>query len=197
MLFAVPALAIQNLAPNAEFDTDVIPWIAGPNSATVGWTNVDHSGCSSSISGAARAMNFATSPNQGRGTSACITAFVPGETYSFGADLQFPPDQMRTGSALLQAVWFESADCTGFSRTSDSSATIETTSAGSWVRVEGTSVAGADDGSVALVARLVKDQSGGSLTLDFDGAWFVPGAGFLFADGFERQSTCHWSSTSP
>jgi hypothetical protein len=196
-LLSVPVLAIQNLAPNAEFDTDVVGWSAATNSASVGWTNIDHSGCSASISGAAQAMNFATSSDQGRGISACITGFVPGQTYSFGADFHFPTGQMRTGSALLMAVWLESTDCTGFSRTSDSSTTIDTTTAGNWVHVEGTSVAGADVGSVALVTRLIKDQADGSLALDFDGAYFVPAVGFLFADGFERQSACHWSSTSP
>lgn len=196
-VFAVPGFAAQNLAPNAEFDTDVVPWNAGTNSSSVGWTNVDHDGCGSSISGAALAMNFATSSDQGRGVSACITDFVPGQTYSFGADFQFPAGQLRTGSALLMAVWLASTDCSGFSRSSDFSTTIDTTTAGSWVHVEGTSVAGPDDGSLALVARLVKDQADGALALDFDGVYFVPETGFLFADGFERQSTCHWSATSP
>ncbi|MEO7973662.1 MAG: hypothetical protein ABIU84_08740 [Thermoanaerobaculia bacterium] len=196
-VLAAPALAIQNLAPNAEFDTDVLPWSAGANSSSVGWTSVDHAGCSSSISGAAQAMNFATSSDQGRGISACITGFVPGQTYTFGTDLHFPSGQTRTGSAVLLAVWLSSTDCTGFSRTTDSSPTIDSTTAGGWVHVEGTTVAGADDGSLALVARLIKDQAGGSLALDFDGAYFVPGEGFLFADGFDRQSTCRWSSASP
>ncbi|MEO8196113.1 MAG: hypothetical protein ABI689_05280 [Thermoanaerobaculia bacterium] len=196
-LIAAPAFAIQNLAPNAEFDTDIVPWSAGFNSSSLGWTEVDRSGCSSSISGAAQAMNFASSPDQGRGIFACISDFVPGQTYTFGADLQFPSGQTRTGSALMLAVWLASTDCSGFSRTTDSSPTIDSTTAGDWVHVEGTTVAGEGDGSVALVARLIKDQAGGSLTLDYDGAFFVAGAGFLFADGFDRQSTCRWSSTSP
>ncbi|MEO8197971.1 MAG: IPTL-CTERM sorting domain-containing protein [Thermoanaerobaculia bacterium] len=195
-LFATPAFAMQNLAPNAEFDTDVIPWIAGFNSSSVDWTNVDHGDCSPAISGAAQAMNFATSSNQGRGISACITGFVPGQAYTFGADLHFPSGQTRTGSALMLAVWLASTDCTGFSRTTDSSPTVASTTAGEWVHVEGTTVAGAEDGSVALVARIVKDEAGGALALDFDGAFFVSAAGFLFADGFDRQSTCRWSSTT-
>ena len=71
--FVAPGFAVQNLAPNGEFDTDVIPWVAATNAAAVGWTNVDHDGCDSAISGAAQAMNFATSSDQGRGISACIT----------------------------------------------------------------------------------------------------------------------------
>ncbi|MEO8277343.1 MAG: hypothetical protein ABI639_14105 [Thermoanaerobaculia bacterium] len=196
-LLAAPAFAIQNLAPNAEFDIDIVPWSAGFTSTSVDWTSVDRSGCSASISGAAQAMNFATSSAQGRGISACITGFVPGQTYTFGADLHFPSGQARTGSALMLAVWLASTDCSGFSRTTDSSPAIDSTTAGSWVHVEGTTVAGAEDGSVALVARLVKDQAGGALAVDFDGAFFVPGANFLFDDGFDRQSTCRWSSESP
>jgi hypothetical protein len=194
-LLTVPASAVQNFAPNAEFDSDVNPWSAGLSS-TVGWTSVDHSGCSSAISGAALATNFATGSDQGRGIFACITGFVPGQAYAFGGDLRFPTGQDRTGSALMMAVWLASTDCTGFSRTTDTSTTIDTTTAGNWVRVEGTGVASEDDGSVALVARLVKEEAGGALELEFDGVYFVPGVHVLFADGFERQSTCHWSSTS-
>ena len=66
-----------------------------------------------------------------------------------------------------------------------------------WVRLQSTGVPLAEDGSIALVARLIKNEAGGSLELDVDGAFFVPGDGFIFADGFERQATCHWSATSP
>ncbi len=187
----------QNLAPNAEFDTDVPPWSTVLGDSSVVWTELDHDGCDAAISGAALATNNAANATQGRGISACITDFVPGEVYTFGADLRFPPGQARTGSAFMRLVFLASTDCTGFSRTSVDSAALDTSDHVDWVRLQSTGVPLEEDGSIALVARLIKNEAGGSLQLDVDGAFFVPGEGFLFADGFERQSTCHWSTTSP
>lgn len=187
----------QNLAPNAEFDTEVPPWNAVHGDSSVDWTELDHDGCDAAISGAALATNNAANATQGRGISVCITDFVPGEVYTFGADLRFPPGQSRTGSVLMKLVFLASTDCTGFSRTSVDSATLDTSNPGNWARLQSTGVPLAEDGSIALVARLIKNEAGGSLQLDIDGAFFAPGEGFLFADGFERQSTCHWSTTSP
>lgn len=187
----------QNLAPNGEFDTDVPPWSAGLGDSSVVWTGLDHDGCDAAISGAALAANNAANATQGRGIAACITDFVPGQTYAFGADLRFPPGQARTGSALMKLIFLASTDCTGFSRMTVDTATLDTSNVGSWFRLESTGVPTVDDGSIALVARLIKNEAGGSLQVDVDGAFFAPGAGFLFADGFERQSTCHWSTTSP
>lgn len=187
----------QNLAPNAEFDTDVPPWSTVLGDASVVWTELDHDGCDAEISGAALATNSAANATQGRGISVCITDFVPGEIHTFGADLRFPPGQARTGSALMKLVFLASTDCTGFSRTTVDSATLDTSNPGNWVRLRSTGVPLAEDGSIALVARLIKNEAGGSLQLDIDGAFFGQGEGFLFADGFERPSTCHWSTTSP
>lgn len=187
----------QNLAPNAEFDTDVPPWSAGLGDSSVVWTGLDHDGCDAAISGAALATNSAANATQGRGIAACITDFVPGQSYAFGADLRFPTGQARTGSALMKLVFLASTDCSGLSRTTVDSAPLDTSNLGNWVRLQSTGVPTAADGSIALVARLIKNEAGGSLELDVDGAFFVPGDGFLFADGFERQSTCHWSTTTP
>ncbi len=187
----------QNLAPNAEFDTDIPPWSVGLGDSSVEWTGLDHDGCDAAISGAALTTNSAASATQGRGILACITGFVPGQVYSFGADLRFPPGQARTGSALMVLVFQASSDCTGSSRMTVDSPSLDTSIPGNWVRLQETGVPTAADGSIALVARLVKNEAGGSLQIDVDGAFFVPGAGFLFADGFERQSTCHWSATNP
>ena len=186
----------QNLAPNAEFDTDVPPWSTVLGDSSVVWTGLDHDGCDEAISGAALATNNAANATQGRGISACITDFVPGQVYAFGADLRFPPGQARTGSALMKLVFLASNDCTGFSRTSVDSAPLDTSNLGNWVRLQSTGVPVEDDGSIAVVARLIKNEAGGSLQLDVDGAFFIPGDAFIFADGFERQSTCHWSTTS-
>ncbi len=187
----------QNLVPNAEFDTDVALWNLGLGDSSVAWTGLDHDGCEEAISGSALVTNSSANATQGRGISACITDFVPGEVYSFGADLRFPPGQLRTGAALMRLVFLESTDCTGFSRTTVDSATLDTPNVGNWVRLQGTGVPTEDDGSIALVARLVKNEAGGSLQVDVDGAFFLPGDGFLYADGFERQSTCHWSAAAP
>ena len=186
----------QNLAPNAEFDTAVPPWSTGLGDASVDWTGLDHDGCDAAISGALLATNNAANATQGRGILVCITDFVPGQVYAFGADLRFPPGQARTGSALMKLVFLASNDCTGFSRTSVDSAPLDTSNLGDWFRLESTGVPLAEDGSIALVARLIKNEAGGSIQLDVDGAFLVPGEDFLFADGFERQSTCHWSTTS-
>lgn len=185
----------QNLAPNAEFDTDVPPWSTVLGDSSVVWTGLDHDGCDAAISGAALTTNNAAHATQGRGILACITDFVPGQVYSFGADLRFPPGQARTGSAFMRLVFMASNDCTGFSRATVDSDPLDTSNLGNWVRLQWTGVPVEDDGSIFLVARLIKNEAGGSLELDVDGAFFVPGGGFLFADGFERQSTCHWSTT--
>jgi hypothetical protein len=159
------------------------------------WTGLDHDGCEEAISGAALATNSAANATQGRGVAVCITDFVPGQVYSFGADLRFPRGQARTVSALMKLVFLESNDYTGFSRTSVDSAPLDTSNLGNWVRLQGSGLPTEEDGSIALVARLIKNEAGGSLQVEVDGAFFVPGAGFIFADGFERQSTCHWSTT--
>jgi hypothetical protein len=195
-LFSAGLAHGQNLAPNAEFDTDVPPWSAVLGDSSVVWTELDHDGCDAAISGAALATNNAANATQGRGILACITDFVPGETYAFGADLRFPPGQARTGSVFMRLVFLASNDCTGFSRTSVDSPPLDTSDHVDWVRLQSTGVPLEEDGSIALVARLIKNEAGGSLQLDVDGAFFAPGEGFLFADGFERQSTCHWSTTS-
>ena len=195
-LFTAGRIEGQNLAPNAEFDTDIPPWSTVLGDSSVVWTGLDHDGCDAAISGAALATNNAANATQGRGISACITDFVPGESYAFGADLRFPPGQARTGSAFLRLVFLASNDCTGFSRTTVDSAALDTSDHVDWVRLQSTGVPLEEDGSIALVARLIKNEAGGSLQLDVDGAFFVPGEGFIFADGFERQSTCHWSTTS-
>lgn len=196
-LFTARPVEGQNLAPNAEFDTDVPPWSTSLGDSTVVWTGLDHDGCDAAISGAALATNSAANATQGRGISACITDFVPGQSYAFGADLRFPSGQARTGSALMKLLFLASTDCTGFSRTTVDTPPLDTSNLGNWVRLESTGVPAAEDGSIALVARLLKNEAGGSLQLDVDGAFFAPGEGFIFADGFERQSTCHWSTTSP
>lgn len=187
----------QNLAPNAEFDTDVPPWSAVLGDSSVVWTDLDHDGCDAAVSGAARATNSATNATQGRGISVCITDFVPGQVHTFGADLRFPPGQARTGSVLMKLVFLASTDCTGFSRTSVDSPTLDTSNPGNWVHLQSTGVPLPEDGSIALVARLVKNEAGGSLQVDLDGAFFGPGESFLFADDFEREATCRWSATSP
>lgn len=186
----------QNLAPNAEFDTDIPPWSAVLGDSSVVWTELDHDGCDAAISGAALATNNASNATQGRGIVACITDFVPGEVYSFGADLRFPPGQARTGSVFMRLVFLASTDCSGSSRTSVDSAPLDTSNLGNWVRLRSTGVPTVDDGSIALVARLIKNEAGGSLQVDVDGVFFIPSEDFLFADGFERESACHWSATS-
>ncbi len=196
-LFTAGRVEGQNLAPNAEFDTDIPPWSTGLGDSSVVWTGLDHDGCDAAISGAALATNNAANATQGRGILACITDFVPGQLYAFGADLRFPPGQARTGSALMKLVFLASNDCTGFCRTTIDSPPLDTSNLGNWVRLQETGVPTADDVSIALVARLIKNEAGGSLQVDVDGAFFVPGEDFLFADGFERQSTCHWSTTNP
>lgn len=196
-LFAAELAHGQNLAPNAEFDTDVLPWSTGLGDASVAWTGLDHDGCDAATSGALLATNNAANATQGRGISACITDFVPGQIYTFGADLRFPTGQARTGSALMKLVFLASNDCTGFSRTTVDSAALDTSNLGNWVRLQSSGVPVEEDGSIALVARLIKSGAGGSLEVDVDGAFLVLGDGFLFADGFERQSTCHWSTASP
>ena len=195
-LFSAGLAHGQNLAPNAEFDTDVPPWSAVLGDASVVWTGLDHDGCDAAISGAALTTNNAANATQGRGISVCITDFVPGEVYTFGADLRFPPGQAQTGSVFMRLVFLASNDCTGSSRTIVDSAPLDTSDHVDWVRLQSTGIPLAEDGSIALVARLIKNEAGGSLELDVDGAFFVPGEGFLFADGFERQSACHWSTTS-
>lgn len=187
----------QNLAPNAEFDTEVLPWDAVLGDSAADWTEIDHDGCDAAISGAMRVTNSATNATQGRGISACITDFVPGESYTFGADLRFPPGQPRTGSVLMKLVFLASTDCTGFSRTSVDSAPLASSNPGGWVRLQSTGVPLEEDGSIALVARLIKNEAGGSLQVEVDGAFLIQGEGPLFVDGFERPSTCHWSTTSP
>ena len=193
-----PAVHAQNLAANGEFDTSVVSWET-IFQATLGWTPVDHSGCSSSISGAAQGTNLASGPDQGRGFSTCIAGIVSGATYSFGADLIFPTGQTTTGNASVRVVWFESSDCSGFSRfPAEGDLTVPSTSTTGWTRVRNDqAVAPADSSSAALVVRLEKNEAGGALAVNFDGAYFASQGGFLFADSFERQSTCHWSSTIP
>lgn len=197
IFFAAVGIEAQNLAPNPEFDTDVPPWSTSLGDSSVAWTGIDHDGCDAAISGAALATNSATNPTQGRGISACITDFVPGEVYSFGADVRFPPAQVRTGTVVMRLVFLASNDCSGFSRTSVDTLSVDNSSPGNWARLLGTGVPDGADGSIALVARLLKNEGGGALQVDVDGAFFRLGTNPIFADGFERQSTCHWSATSP
>ena len=50
-LFTAGLVDGQNLAPNAEFDTDVPPWSTGLGDSSVVWTGLDHDGCDEAISG--------------------------------------------------------------------------------------------------------------------------------------------------
>lgn len=192
------AARAQNILPSGEFDTDVLPWITA-GQASLGWAAVDHSGCSSTISGTAQATNFSTGAAQERGFAACTGGIVAGDTYSFGADLRFPTSQASTGEAHIVALWFTNATCSGLSsNTADGDITVTTASAGSWVRVRNDgALAPANTHSVSFSVRLLKNEAAGTLNLDFDGAYLSPTPGFQFGDGFDRQSTCHWTAAVP
>jgi hypothetical protein len=198
MASASGALA-QSLLPNGEFDTDIVGWsTAGAGSAVV-WTTIDHSGCPPEVSGALLHVNFATSAGVQRGSAACVTDIVGNATYSFGAELHFPTGQGTTGEAEIVVVWFSTPDCTGLSGdTTAGGTTVDTSTAGSWVLVRNDSAtAPADAISAAFSVRLTKNEAGDSLALAYDGAFLADGQVLLFNDGFERESSCHWSVTVP
>jgi len=198
-LASASAVRAQNILPNGEFDTDVLPWITQNGEITLGWAAIDHSGCSSTISGTAQATNLAPAATQERAAAVCVTGIVGGGAYSFGADLRFPTGQARTGEAHIVLVWFATAACTGLSGdTAFGDLTVDTTSAGSWVRVRNDlAAAPANAQSASFSVRLLKNEASGSLALALDGAFLVPAAGFLFGDGCESQSSCHWSAAIP
>lgn len=196
--FFVSAAGAQNLAPNGEFDVDVSTWFTSPADAQLNWLPDDHSGCPAGISGAAAASNGASSADQGLGYGVCVRFTQAGETYSFGSDLRFPSAQASTGTATLSVIWLDSDDCSGFTRFQPVAAGVLSTDAGDgWTHVANDLVvAPADTNSASLFVRLVKNEAGGQLVVDIDGAYFVRGSGYIFGDGFERQSICHWSATS-
>jgi hypothetical protein len=195
-LLALPVAALaQNLAANGEFDDDTSSWIHSPTEATLTWAAIDHSGCSAAISGAAEARNLAAEAATFSGYGVCIPGIEPGGFYSFGASFRFPPGQLRTGFAELRIFYFNSEDCSGLVRGNGVLADLspDTGTAGNWVAVRNDLIqAGSERNSAMLVAWLTKNEAGGELRVQIDGAWVADATGFLFGDGFERASTCRW-----
>lgn len=199
VLFATTTVEAQSLLPNGEFDVDTLAWFTAGSGSTIAWTGADHSGCLPSVSGALLATNSATSAGVSRGSAVCVTDIVGNASYSFGADLRFPPGQARTGEAEIVVVWFATPDCSGLSGDFvGSDATVDTTSAGNWVHLgKEAATAPADATSAAFSVRLLKNEASGSLELTYDGAYLVEGLIYSFIDDFERSSSCHWSETLP
>jgi len=196
--FFVSAAGAPNLAPNGEFDVNVSTWVTSSAGAQLDWLPDDHSGCPSAISGAAAASNAASSADEGLGYGVCVRFTQAGETYSFGSDLRFPSTQAPTGTATLSVTWLDSDDCSGFTRFLPVAAGVLSTDVtDSWTHVANDLVvAPTGTNSASLFVRLVKNEAGGELVVDIDGAYFVHASGYIFGDGFERQSICHWSATS-
>ncbi|MEO8275431.1 MAG: hypothetical protein ABI639_04385 [Thermoanaerobaculia bacterium] len=192
-------VAAQNLAPNGEFDTDITSWHVGTGDSAVSWTAIDHSGCSSTISGAALVSNSAANASSERGSGACVTGIISGGTYSFGVDIRFLTGQTRTGYATLVVAWFPNGTCDGITgMTDEGDLQPDTTQAGTWVHVRADQViAPAGSLSAGLAVRVMKNEAGGSVAADFDGAYFYARPGFIFGDGFTHPTSCHWSLTAP
>ena len=199
LALAAPRAGAQNLVPNPEFDVDGKPWDTGGAGSSLGWRgDHDHSGCPPPVSGAAVGINAAAAAGVEFGYSACAVGIEGGATYSFGADLRFTSGQARTGSAHLVVVWLSSSDCSGLSADFDETAPLDSAIAGTWVRLADDEVVapgGAE--SAGFVVRLLKNEAGGSLEVEFDGAYLRRAPGFLFGDGVERGSTCHWNVAVP
>ena len=109
-----------------------------------------------------RATNNAANATQGRGIG-LHHRLRPGQVYAFGADLRFPPGQARTGSALMKLVFLREQRLHRLQpnelsiRPRSTPRTSETGFA-----FESSGVPEEDDGSIALVARLIKNEAGGS-----------------------------------
>ena len=202
LTLAAPVLAVspasaQNLAPNPEFDVGTAPWSASGAGSSLFWDDEDHSGCPPAVSGSAQGRNSAAAAGVETGYGVCVTGLTGGISYSFGADVRFPKKQPRTGSAHLVVVWLSSPDCSGLSANFDVTESLLSNVIGFTRLSNDDAISPISTQSAGLVVRLTKNEAGGSLDVDFDGAYLVPAPGFLFADGVERASTCHWDEPVP
>ena len=196
-LAAAPGGA-QNLAPNPEFDFDTAPWSTTGAGSSLVWLQDDHSGCGPGVSGSAQGQNSAAGAGAETGYGVCVTGLTGGISHSFGVDLRFFGKQPRTGSAHMVVVWLSSPDCSGLSANFDVTDTLQSFFPDAWIRISNDdAVSPIGTQSAGLVVRLTKNEAGGTLLVDFDGAYLAPVPGFLFADGVERASTCHWHETVP
>ena len=188
----------QNLIPNPEFDDDVLPWGEQNGDSPISYALHDHDGCAAADSGSALATHNAAAAGATRGFHVCIPV-EPSQFYSFGADLRFPASQSRTGTAQIWLIWFPQADCVGVATEWDiSPVTLSTATAGNWTRIQHIGAVSLFDSESALLSvRVVKNEAGGSLELDVDGAFIFNDVDPLWSDGFTSASTCHWDNVQP
>ena len=189
---AAPAFG-QNLAPNGEFDDNVLGWVQS-GVGTLAWTAEDHDGCLASGS--------AEMTNAQPGTLdfyllVCAPGVVPEQVYSAGADFNFPVGQATSGSAKLELRFYEDPNCAGSAIGFFPTPAVDSTSPSIWQRSEWLAALAPPASQAVLIGIVVHKDAAGSLVALVDGVFVVSGAGRLFDDSFEAGASCRWSAEGP
>lgn len=197
LLSGLSTAKAQNLLENGEFDFDTAGWEDPGPSGDLTWETIDHDSCGDA-SGSALLSNSAANTQVTLGAKACATGIVPGQLYSAEGFLRFPTGQSAPGAARLYLQWFESeVGCSGPTVPPlEQSDNLFTDTPGVWVMLDlHDTIAPAGAHSAEVSVALQKNVQNDTLQVRFDGIHLGPG--YLFADGFETDSTCRWSADSP
>jgi hypothetical protein len=195
-LVACMPLPAQNLVENHEFDNNVLPWDDTPPFSDLQWNTADHSACGSA-SGSAEVIHLADPPSQVN-VSYCLEGIVGGTHYSAGAFFRIPSGQTPTGSVSMNVSFFNGFGCSGTMTNQAQVPGINTDQTGVWVRGANDDQATAASAVSALLRiGVTKTTGAGSLVARVDGIWLYPTIGYLYADGFETESTCRWAAELP
>ena len=194
LLAGAAAARAQNLVVNSEFDEDVVPWTG----TELSWDTTDHSACGSA-SGSAQGSNQLEDGGAYSYSSACITGIVGGALYSSGAWFRFPAGQAAVGIMTMYVWYFSGPDCLGTMTNLTSIPGLDSSDTGVWVRSADESQITALGARSARIFISLTKLAGGlePLVGRFDGVWLHPRSGYLFADGFENGTSCHWPFETP
>lgn len=160
----------ENLVPNPNFDSTIVPWRNDNPNLTVTWSPLDSNG--SATSGSALLVNSYPTDNVALQTyTPCLT--LPGATsYDFGGKFRIPSGQVAHGDGFAGISWFSGTDCSALITRTFAPLV---TALDSWGLSEISSIApptGALSATVTLFAG--KTEAGGSFTLNADAAFLSP-----------------------
>ncbi len=177
VVFAPSAATAQNLITNPGFEADLGAWTVSagdePSDPTeAGWVSDDVAGSPSS--GAVQVTDrFASTHTNLFGLEQCV-AVTAGERYDFGAWVQYPPGQERTGHFNVQLEWYATSDCSSSGFIDFERLRVEDPS-DRWQLAQSlghAAPAGAVAATLALVMR--KNEAGGSFHGLYDDTRLCP-----------------------
>ncbi len=163
LLLSAAAAPAQNQLLNPGFDHNLTSWTTSAANGSAAWDALDAAGDAGS--GSALLTNVAAGGNTFAGPLMQCVPVTPGISYDASAKVRIAPGQARTGYAILQVMWRPNNDCSGYL---DYTQGPSTATVGTWIEISRSLVPPAAARSALIQLGLVKNEAGGTLTVNFD-----------------------------